>query len=262
MIITINNLDPVAFSVSFIQIRWYSLAYIFGILFSFFWLKYSNKQQNYLSNKALDEWITYSVLSILIGGRLGYVLFYNLEFFIQNPFQIIAFWNGGMSFHGGLIGAIFGMLIFSRNYKINYWILCDNIAISTPFGLLLGRIANFINLELYGRKTDGNYGVIFPNTDGSPRHPSQIYEAFLEGLLLLIIMQILYHKTKLKNSPKKLSGVFLAGYAICRFIIEFFREPDANIGLILNYITMGQILSVPIFIFGLYLLIAPSKIYK
>ncbi len=259
MIITLPNIDPIAFSISFIEIRWYSLAYIFGILFTFSWLKYCNKSQNFLSPKAIDDWMFFAILSIILGGRIGYVLFYNLSYFLNNPLEILAFWHGGMSFHGGLFGAIFGMWLFSKKYKVNFWILCDNLAISTPFGLFLGRIANFINLELYGRPTFGNFGVIFPNSDGLPRHPSQLYEAGLEGLILLAIMMILYFKTNLKNYPKKLSGIFLAGYGISRFIVEYFRQPDPQIGFLFDFITMGQILSLPLIIYGFFLFLLKNK---
>lgn len=259
MIITLPNIDPVAFSFFFISVRWYSLAYIFGILFTFSWLKYCNKSQKFLSEKAIDDWMFFAILSIIFGGRFGYVLFYNPSYFFQNPLEIFAFWQGGMSFHGGLFGAIFGMWLFAKKYKINFWILSDNLAVSAPFGLLLGRIANFINLELYGRPTFDNFGVIFPNSDGLPRHPSQLYEAGLEGLVLLIILITLYFKTNLKNYPKKLSGIFLTGYGFSRFFVEYFREPDAHIGFLFEFITMGQILSFPLIIFGFFLILKNSK---
>ena len=259
MIVTLPNIDPVAFSIFFIEVRWYSLAYIFGILFTFSWLNYCNKSQKFLSAKALDDWMVFAILSIILGGRVGYVLFYNSSYFLSNPLEILAFWHGGMSFHGGLFGAIFGMWFFAKKYKVNFWILCDNLAVSAPFGLLLGRIANFINLELYGRPTYTNFGVIFPNSDGLPRHPSQLYEAGLEGLVLFTILIILYFKTNIKDYPKKLSGIFLAGYGISRFIVEYFREPDAQIGFLFEFVTMGQILSFPLIIFGFFLLFSNSK---
>jgi phosphatidylglycerol:prolipoprotein diacylglycerol transferase len=259
MIITLPNINPIAFSIYFLDVRWYSLAYIFGILFTFSWLKYGNKSQKFLSAKALDDWMIFAILSIILGGRLGYVLFYNSSYFLSHPLEIFAFWQGGMSFHGGLFGAIFGMWFFAKKYKINFWILCDNLAVSAPFGLLLGRIANFINLELYGRPTFANFGVIFPNSDGFPRHPSQLYEAGLEGLILLTILMILYFKTNIKNFPKKLSGIFLAGYGISRFIVEYFREPDPQIGFLFDFITMGQILSFPLIILGLLLFFSKSS---
>lgn len=260
MIINLPNLDPVAFSIFSLEIRWYSLAYIFGILFTYSWLKYCQKTQGFMSTKALEDWMIYAILSVILGGRLGYILFYNPLYFLNNPLEILAFWHGGMSFHGGLIGAIFGMWLFAKKYQIKYWILCDNIAVSAPFGIFCGRIANFINLELYGRATNGNFGIIFPNSDGLPRHPSQLYEAGLEGLLLLSILLILFFKTNFKKYPQKLSGVFLIGYGTSRFIVEYFREPDQQIGFIFNFITMGQILSLPLIFFGIWLYFKNKKL--
>jgi phosphatidylglycerol:prolipoprotein diacylglycerol transferase len=261
MIIELPNFDPVAFSFSFIKIRWYSLAYIFGIIFTFLTLKYHHKKTHFLSEKALDDWMIFAILSIMIGGRLGYVFFYNPFYFFKNPLEILAFWQGGMSFHGGLIGASLGMWFFSKKFKVNFWKLTDILSVSAPFGLMCGRIANFINLELYGRVTNSNFGMIFPNSDGLPRHPSQLYEACLEGLLLLIIMLFCYYKTNYINYPKKLTGIFLTGYGISRFIVEYFREPDFQIGLFFNFISMGQILSLPIIISGIFLILNSSKKY-
>ena len=254
MIITLPNINPIAFSIYFLDIRWYSLAYIFGILFTFSWLKYCNKSQKFLSDKALDDWMVFAILSIILGGRFGYVFFYNPSYFFKNPLEIFAFWQGGMSFHGGLFGAIFGMWLFAKKYKINFWILCDNLAVSAPFGLLLGRIANFINLELYGRITDSKFGMVFPNAGELPRHPSQLYEAFLEGIVMFAILNILFFFTKIKNYYGCLSGLFLVIYGICRIIIENFRQPDEQIGLIFNPISMGQILSLPLMISGIVII--------
>jgi len=261
MIIELPNFDPVALSFSIIKIRWYSLAYIFGILFTFFSLKYHNKKTNLLSDKSIDDWMIFAILSIMIGGRLGYVLFYNPSYFFKNPLEIFAFWQGGMSFHGGLIGASLGMWIFAKKFKIHFWKLTDILAVSAPFGLLCGRLANFINLELYGRVANGNFGMIFPNSDGLPRHPSQLYEAGLEGFLLLTILMFCYFKTNFIKYPMRLTGIFLTGYGISRFIVEYFREPDYQIGLFFNFISMGQILSLPIAILGSYLILKSVKKY-
>lgn len=262
MIINVPNFNPIAFSFFNIEVRWYSLAYIFGILYSYNFLKFSNKKYNFISLKALDDWMLYAILSIIIGGRIGYVLFYNLSYFIENPQEILAFWHGGMSFHGGLMGSILGMWFFCKKYNLNLWNVFDNLAVSAPFALMLGRIANFINLELYGRKTSGNYGFIFPNSDLDPRHPSQLYQAGLEGFTLYVILTICFFKTDFFKKPKKLSGIFLIGYGISRFIVEFFRQPDPQIGLIFNLFTMGQILSLPIIFFGFYLIYSTKKIAK
>jgi phosphatidylglycerol:prolipoprotein diacylglycerol transferase len=261
MIIELPNFDPVAISISFIKIRWYSLAYIFGIIFTFLFLKYHNKKTQLLDKNAIDDWMIYAILSIMLGGRVGYVIFYNPQYFLKNPLEILAFWQGGMSFHGGLIGATIGMWLFSKKFKINFWKLTDIIAVSAPFGLMCGRLANFINLELYGRITNSNFGVIFPNSDGIPRHPSQLYEALLEGLLLLIILLFCYKKTNYQNYPKKLTGIFLTGYGISRFFVEYFREPDYQIGLFYNIISMGQILSMPIIFLGIFLILKSVKKY-
>ncbi len=224
------------------------------IIATILWLKHINKNQNLLSKKAYDSWISWAVLSIIIGGRLGYVLFYNFNHYLNNPLEILAFWHGGMSFHGGLIGAIFGMFLFCRKYQINFLQFTDIIAIIAPIGLFFGRIANFINMELYGRFTESKFGIIFPGAGNYPRHPSQLYEAFFEGILLFLILFFCYKKTKLINHRGKISGIFLAFYGSARFVVEFFREPDYHIGFILPNLTMGQILSVPLIICGLYLL--------
>ncbi len=258
--IKIPNFDPVALSIGPLGIRWYSLAYIFGILISIYWLSYCNKKEKILSDQASENIIIWVVLSIMIGGRLGYVLFYNFNYFLSNPLEIIAFWHGGMSFHGGLIGIICGLWLFCKKYKINYFKLTDKISVIAPTGLFLGRIANFINLELYGRITYSNFGVIFPNTDGLPRHPSQLYEAFFEGLLSFTILILLYKYTKISKKIGALSGLFLIMYGAFRILIENFREPDFHIGLFVNFISMGQILSLPLILTGIIIIIKSRKI--
>ncbi len=259
LLITLPNLNPIALSIGPLAIRWYSLAYIFGILFTLFWIKKCNEKHKIMSQAAYDDWLMWAVLSILIGGRFGYVLFYNPFYFLTNPLEIFAFWHGGMSFHGGLLGSILGMFLFSKKYKINFLKLTDALAVTAPVGLFFGRIANFINLELYGRLTNGNYGVIFPNSDGLPRHPSQLYEAFLEGIVSFIILFCLYQFTNLKNRTGFLSGLFLVLYGSFRILIENFREPDAQIGFLFADITMGQFLSLPLIIFGLFIIFKSKK---
>lgn len=251
--------DQVALSLGPLQIRWYSLAYIAGILFVLFNLKKYNKSDNIMSEEALDNWIVWAILGIIIGGRLGYVLFYNLSFYISHPTYILAVWQGGMSFHGGLIGAITSMYLFCRKYKIQFFRLTDILAIATPIGLFFGRIANFINMELYGRVTDSDYGFIFPNIDYQPRHPSQLYEAALEGLVLFLILFLLNKYSKIRKIPGILSGLFLIGYALARATLEQFREPDEQIGFLFGNITMGQILSLPIFIIGAIIILVSFK---
>lgn len=253
-IIQLSNLDPVALQLGPIAIRWYSIAYITGILSAMFYINHENKKHHFMSKTAYDDWLMWAVLSIIIGGRLGYVLFYNLPYFLSNPLEIFAIWQGGMSFHGGLIGSIIGMILFCRKYKIDLLTLADVTAVFVPIGIFCGRLANFINMELYGRPTEGNYGIIFPtDPDLLPRHPSQLYEAFLEGLLLFIILFSLNKFTKIREKKGALSGLFLILYALFRLIVENFREPDAQLGFLFLHVTMGQLLSVPFILFGAFL---------
>ena len=262
MIIALPALDPVAFSIGPLAIRWYSLAYIAGILFALFWLKKSNERDHYLSKEAYDDWIMWSVLSVILGGRIGYVLFYNFEFFLENPLEIFAFWHGGMSFHGGLFGAIFGMWLYARKYKINFLQLMDNLAIAAPVGLFCGRLANFMNMELYGRVSESDFGIIFPNAGNLPRHPSQLYEAALEGILLFVILFSLNRFSRISKFYGKTSGLFLIFYGSFRIIIENFREPDEQLGFIFAQITMGQLLSLPLILIGIFLFLFCSKTKK
>ncbi len=252
--IHLPELNPVAAAIGPLEIRWYSLAYIAGILFTLFWLNKTNKEDNLLSKDALDEWLTWAILSILLGGRFGYVFFYNWSYYSNNLIEIFAFWNGGMSFHGGLVGTIFGMWLFAKKYKVNYLKLTDRLAVAAPVGLFFGRIANFINMELYGRITGSSYGIIFPNAGDLPRHPSQLYEASCEGVILFLTMILLHQKTTVSKSSGFLSGIFLSGYAIFRILIENFREPDAQIGFLLAKITMGQLLCLPLLFVGIFLI--------
>jgi len=249
--IHLPQFDPNIFTLFGFSIRWYSMAYVIGIIFCYFFIKKQNEKRHFMNSQAQENLITYMIFSIILGGRFGYVFFYNLSYYLENPLQIFAFWHGGMSFHGGLAGVILGMILFTRNYKIKFFLLTDLLAISCPIGIFLGRIANFINLELYGRVTESKFGMIFPNAGILPRHPSQLYEASLEGLLMFIILISFFKFTKVKNFHGALSGGFLALYGIFRIIIENFREPDNQIGFIFNFITMGQLLSIPMIICGI-----------
>lgn len=259
MIITLPELNPIAFSIGSFGIRWYSLAYIAGILFTLFWLKKSNDERHFLSKEAYDDWITWAVLSVILGGRFGYVFFYNFEYFIHHPLEIFAFWHGGMSFHGGLLGAIFGMWLYAKKYKIDYLQLTDCLVVAAPVGLFFGRLANFMNMELYGRATNSDFGIIFPHAGDFPRHPSQLYEAALEGVLLFIILFSLARFTRILDYRGKLSGVFLIFYGLFRSIIENFREPDEQLGFIFAKITMGQLLSLPLVFLGIFLILFHQK---
>ncbi len=249
----IHNLDPIIINFGFLEIRWYSLAYIFGIFLGFYYAKYLIKKFWYKENvnvQVLDNFLIYLILGIILGGRLGYILFYNFNYYYQNPLEILFLWRGGMSFHGGVIGVLIASLIFAKKNNVKILVLTDIVVCATPIGIFLGRIANFINGELYGKKTFSDYGVIFPKIDMEPRHPSQLYEAILEGLILFFLLNIiLKFKKKLFNG--ELSCYFLIFYSIFRIISELFREPDKHIGYIIFNISLGTIISFSFLIFGI-----------
>ena len=232
-----HNLDPILFDFGFIAIRWYSIAYIAGILFGW-WLgkkiiikRFQNTGRQF-DLKEFDNLITYLIISLIVGGRVGYVIFYNLGYYILNPLDIIKIWEGGMSFHGALIGITIGTYLFSKKKKISSFFLLDVIACVSPIGIFFGRIANFINGELIGKTTNISWSVIFPATDMLPRHPSQLYEAFLEGIVLFIILNTYILKKNYRTGS--CSSLFLILYGLFRIISELFREPDPQIGLIFN----------------------------
>ena len=252
MILIQPSIDPVLLSLGIFDIRWYSLAYIGGFIIGSILIKYLNKKLlNSLSNKQIDSFFIWSILGVVIGGRLGYVLFYQTTYFITNPLYFFKIWTGGMSFHGGLIGIVLSIYLFCRHNNIQFFYLSDLVSIVAPIGLFFGRIANFINSELYGKVTNFPFAIIYPQIDLLPRHPSQLYEAFLEGLILFIILITYFQKTKSDPTFGKISGLFLILYGIFRILIEFLREPDSHIGLILNTVSMGQILSIPLLIIGI-----------
>ena len=252
-----HNLDPVLIDFGFIAIRWYSLAYIVGIIIGWW---YGKKILNHISKnvdpkfnlREFDDLITYIIISLIIGGRLGYVIFYNINYYIDNPFDIVKIWEGGMSFHGGLVGIVFGTYLFSKKKGISTFILLDIIACVSPIGIFLGRIANFINGELIGKVTNVSWSVIFPTVDMLPRHPSQLYEAALEGLVLFLILNILIFKKKYYLGAS--SCLFLICYGVFRITSEFFREPDAQLGYFFSLFTMGSILSFLMILAGLIIL--------
>ena len=249
------SIDPVIFSISFIEIRWYSLSYILGLIIGFILIKKLNKiKTNIITLNQLDNFFIWATLGIILGGRIGYVLFYQTNLFIQNPLYIFEIWNGGMSFHGGLLGIIISTYIFCKIYNIKFLYLSDLVSVVAPIGLFFGRIANFINTELVGRPTDFFITVIYPSIDNIPRHPSQLYEAFFEGLVLFSILIFYFVKTINSKNYGFLSGLFLTYYGLFRFFIEFLREPDLQLGLYFNFITMGQILCIPLLIFGIILI--------
>ena len=247
----INNFNPVAIQIFSIEIRWYSLAYIFGILIGWLYCKKILIKDKNIS-KLFDDLISYLIIGIILGGRLGYVIFYNLEYFLSNPIEILMIWHGGMSFHGGLLGVLASTIIYAKKHNVNKFIFLDLIAGSAPIGIFLGRIANFLNSELYGRETDILWSVIFTKIDNITRHPSQIYEALLEGIILFFILFFFIKKNYLLK-PGLISSLFLIFYSLFRFLVEFFRVPDEQVGLIYLNLTIGQIISLIFLSFGFYL---------
>ena len=247
----INNFDPIAIQFFSLEIRWYSLAYIFGILIG--WL-YCKKILIKDKNTALlfDDFIPYLIIGIIIGGRIGYVIFYNLPYYFNNLIEILFIWQGGMSFHGGLIGVIVSTIIYCKKQKLDKFIFLDLISASAPIGIFLGRISNFINSELYGRETNVPWSVIFIKIDNLARHPSQIYEAILEGGILFFIMISLVKK-KYLTKPGLISAIFIIFYSLFRFFAEFYRMPDKQLGFIFINLTMGQIISLVFLFIGFYI---------
>jgi len=237
-----NNFDPVAFQIFSLEIRWYSLAYIAGILLGWLYCKKKLIKDKHILN-LFDDFITYIIIGIILGGRIGYALFYNLEYYLEKPIEILMVWNGGMSFHGGVIGVVVAAHLFSKRHKINQFIFLDLVSLSAPIGIFFGRVANFINSELYGNSTDVFWSVKFILIDNIYRHPSQLYEAIFEGIVLLFILRYFLKKNYLKQ-PGLISALFLIFYSLFRFIIEFFRSPDPHIGYLILNITLGQLISI------------------
>ena len=238
----INNFDPVALQILSLEIRWYSLAYIFGILLGWAYCKKKLINDQHILS-LFDDFVTYLIFGIILGGRLGYVVFYNFEYYLQNPIEILMVWNGGMSFHGGLIGVILVSQLFSSKHKVNYFVFLDLVSLTAPIGIFFGRIANFINSELIGRATDLPWSVQFVLIDDIKRHPSQLYEAFFEGVILFFLLLYFFKKNYLKD-PGKISALFLIFYSLFRFLAEFFRSPDPQIGYLILNLTLGQLISV------------------
>ena len=248
----INNFDPVAFEFLTFEIRWYSLSYIAGIVLAWIYIKkFILKETEY--SKYIDDLISYVIIGVIIGGRLGYVIFYNFEYYIRNPLEILMIWTGGMSFHGGVLGVIISTYLFCKKNNLSTFYFLDLISLSAPIGIFLGRIANFINSELYGTRTDFFLAVIFEKVDTVSRHPSQLYEAFFEGIILFILLNFIYKKY-INHNPGVLSALFLIFYSVFRFIIEFTREPDAHLGLVFMELSQGQVMSILFFVLGLIIL--------
>lgn len=248
------EIDPVIVSIGPINIYWYSFGYIFGILFGWFYaVKLAKKFKLNIPKKTIEDCISWVIIGIILGGRLGYVLFYDLDRYLAHPIAILKIYEGGMASHGGFIGVILATYLFCRKHKVEFMLMADIAAAVAAIGFFLGRIGNFINAELYGRITDVPWAMIFPNSDMMPRHPSQLYEAAGEGLLLFIVTNIAIYKYNSFNYSGRTSSIFLIYYSIFRAFAEIFREPDLQIGFIANHVTMGQILSLPLLITGIYL---------
>ena len=247
----INNFDPVAFSIFSLDFRWYSLAYIFGILAGWVMAKKFLLNTDEIKVK-FDDYISFLILGIILGGRLGYVIFYNFDYYSNNVLEIFKIWEGGMSFHGGLLGVILASIWFAKKNNQNPYVYLDIVSSVAPIGIFFGRIANFINSELYGIETSLPWGVKFIKVDNLYRHPSQLYEAIFEGLFLFIILIYLRNKIS-RRIPGLISAMFLIIYSTFRFVIEFFRLPDEQLGYILFNLSMGQILSLIFLVIGCYL---------
>jgi phosphatidylglycerol:prolipoprotein diacylglycerol transferase len=248
-------IDPVAVAVGPFAVRWYALAYIVGLLVGWrycIWL--SARPPRLVGRQDVDDFLVWATLGVVLGGRIGYVLFYNLPYYSQHPIEALYLWHGGMSFHGGALGMILAILLFSRSRGLLVFAFADIVCAAVPIGLLFGRIANFINGELFGRETDVPWAMVFPAGGPVPRHPSQLYEAFCEGILLFLVL-FAAERRGARWRPGVISGLFLAGYAVARMSGELFRQPDAQLGFLVFGTTMGQLLSIPLLIAGIALIL-------
>ncbi len=263
MALEFPNIDPVALNLGSIQIHWYALAYVVGFIVA--WrlalrlVGLDNNPDARPNKNDIDDYISWAIIGVLLGGRFGYVLFYNFPTYLEDPSEAFKVWHGGMSFHGGVIGVVISLILFSKFKKVPFWRLADIAAAVTPIGFFLGRVANFINGELFGRVTDVSWGVVFPRGGAEPRHPSQLYEAATEGILLFIILFSFIHVKFIRERAGMVSAFFMFGYGVFRFGCEFFREPDVQLGFIIEQVTMGQILCVPMIILGLVILFLAKK---
>jgi phosphatidylglycerol:prolipoprotein diacylglycerol transferase len=257
------HFDPVAFSFGPLVVRWYALAYLAGLVAGWRWcMAMARRDSSAPRPEFFDEFLSWAVLGVILGGRVGYILFYNFNQYLADPLEIFKVWHGGMSFHGGMLGVIAAAYVFTRKKKIPFFAFTDLLACVTPIGLGLGRLANFVNGELFGRVTDVPWGIVFPRGGPMPRHPSQLYEALAEGLILLLIMFFLSSKPEIRARKGFLSGVFLILYGVFRFGIEFFREPDAQLGFLFAGATMGQWLCVPMIVAGIIILARSVKTHE
>jgi phosphatidylglycerol:prolipoprotein diacylglycerol transferase len=255
------EINPVAFSLGPLAVHWYGLAYVAGIMLGWLYARKLTANASLWPNGQapmtavhLDDFLVWIAAGVVLGGRIGYILFYDLGPILENPIRAIEIWNGGMSFHGGFLGATIAMIVFARRHAIPVWSMFDIVAAVVPFGLLFGRIANFVNGELWGRLSDAPWAVVFPTGGPFARHPSQLYEAGLEGVILLLVLALLIYRFKALRVPGTICGAFVLGYGLCRIFVEFFREPDVQLGYLLgtNWLTMGMVLSLPMVAVGIW----------
>lgn len=261
MALAFPEIDPVLVHLGPLAIRWYSLAYIAGFLGGYGLLRREiGKGRLPITKEHLDDLLFWGVIGVILGGRLGYVLFYQTAMLWEAPLEVVKVWHGGMSFHGGLLGMIGAVLWVTRRIGVGFFQVMDHIAAVAPIGICLGRLANFVNGELWGRAADVPWAMIFPGGGDVARHPSQLYEALTEGLLLFVLLQVLLRCTKALQSPGVISGFFLLGYACARFACEFFREPDPQLGFVVgDWMSQGQLLSLPVMAFGVFFIIMGVK---
>ena len=263
-------IDPVLVSIGPFAIRWYALAYIAGIVLGWrYTLLLVNRGANpptgpnaaikAIGTKDMDDFIVWATLGVVLGGRLGYVLFYKPGYYLFNPLEALQVWHGGMSFHGGLIGVIVAMILFARRRGFRFWHLADIAAAATPIGLFFGRLANFVNGELFGRTSDVPWAMVFPHGGPLPRHPSQLYQAFFEGVCVFLVLAVLEWRFRVRERPGTMAGAFLVSYGCARIVGELFRQPDAHLGFLLLGTTMGQLLSLPMVLFGGWLILRARR---
>ena len=248
------TIDPVAVAIGPFVVRWYALAYIAGLLIGWrYCLVLADRPPRLIERRDIDDFLVWATLGVVLGGRIGYVLFYQPGYYLQHPIEALYLWHGGMSFHGGALGVTLAIVLFRRARRLPVLAFSDVVAEAIPIGLFFGRIANFINGELFGRETDVPWAMAFPNGGPVPRHPSQLYEAVCEGLLLFLLLLIAEHRGA-RRRPGIVTGLFLVGYAVARMSGELFRQPDAQLGFLVLGTTMGQLLSIPVLIAGILLI--------
>jgi len=247
------EISPIAFSLGPIAIRWYSLAYLAGILAAWYLVVKNNEKYRLgFEIKQIEDLVFYITLGIILGGRLGYAVFYGGAEMWLKPWHLLELWKGGMSFHGGICGVIIASFCFAKKYKISFFKITDLIALYSPIGIFLGRLANFVNDELWGRETDVAWAVRFPRGGYVPRHPSQLYEAFLEGIVLFCLLNMLWRLPNVRKHSGLISGLFVFCYGLFRLVVEQFRQPDVQLGFLFFGLTMGQLLSIPLLILGIW----------